>query len=161
MNIVLSVDDGNIRVRGLEGEIDIKLDDGDLDLDNIKSRRIEVDYDDGNIEIENVNAQGFKENDILIITGDDGDVNLRNCKFDDIEINLDDGSVILYNIDLANLYVDIDDGDFESMMDVQNRGRVRVKVDDGDVELRLPEDISAYFNLFAYDGRIRTDFRLK
>ncbi|MFC1730335.1 DUF4097 family beta strand repeat-containing protein [candidate division KSB1 bacterium] len=158
MNLELTADDGDVSVTDLEGEITVDIDDGDLNFENLSTNRIEITMDDGDIDFDNVRQMTEAERALVFISFDDGNVDVRRTEMEEFEIGGDDGDITLLDVTVKNLEIDLDDGDFDGDLEVKPSGRIRVIIDDGDAIMNLPEDISAYFNLYAYDGRIRTDF---
>lgn len=161
MDLDLNADDGNIRVTNVEGDFDIKTDDGDIFLFDSKGGSIEINIDDGDVRIENLSRLQQNSASTITISCDDGEIFLRDVDVESIDLNVDDADVYFDNVTFKNLTADLDDGDFDADVVVQNDGRVRIWNDDGTVELRMQEEIDAYFNLVAYDGRIRTNYPIK
>jgi len=161
MNLDLTVDDGDVWIDDIEGEIVIDIDDGDVEIKNVLTNRVEIDVDDGDIELEDLKQANKGSKGLLFVNGDDNDVIIRRAEMETIEIEGDDGMIEFYDVVLKNLDIDLDDGEFDAEMDVMESGRLRIMVNDGDVTLTLPKNISAYFNLYTYGGRIRTDFPLE
>lgn len=158
MNLDLTSDDGDIRVTDVQGEMSLNTDDGDIILYDVNITRLDVDIDDGDFRAENVKPVQSYPNSIIFVTCDDGEIVLRNVETETIDMNLDDANVIMRNVTVTNLTADLDDGDFEADITLGDNGRIRIWSDDGTVELWLPEQINAQLNLFAYSGRIRTNF---
>ncbi len=158
LDLDLSSDDGDISIDNVEGDISVEIDDGDINIDNVRSNRIELDIDDGEIELDNVKRTDGNSKGLLIISGDDSEVILRRTEMETIEVDGDDSEVTFYDVVTKNLDVDLDDGEFDGDLKFIDSGRVRILIDGGDVSLALEKNISAYFNLYANDGRIRSDF---
>lgn len=158
MNLDLNTDDGDIQVTDVHGDLNLEVDDGDVFLCDIQSQKIEVNLDDGDLRIENVKPINSNISSIIFVSCDDGEIVVRQSHAETMDFDVDDGGVFLEEVTVKNLNVDLDDSDFESELDVLEDGRIRVWSDDGNIELWLPEKISAHFNLFARSGRIRTNF---
>ena len=161
MNLDLNTDDGDIRVSNVEGDFDFDVDDGDIFLFDSKGSRIEVNIDDGDVRFENINRLHQNSASTITITCDDGEIFLRDVDVESIDLNVDDADVYFVNVSFKNLTADLDDGDFDADIVVQKDGRIRIWNDDGTIELRMPEQLDAYLNLFAYSGRIRTNYPVK
>ncbi|MFC1555868.1 DUF4097 family beta strand repeat-containing protein [candidate division KSB1 bacterium] len=158
MNLDFTADDGDMRIANVRGEFSFNLDDGDLTIEDCRSDRIEAELDDGDIEIDNMEPLSGAGTGLIFIAVDDGNVFLRRTKINAVDIEGEDGEIVFRDVELKDLDVNLDDGDFEADMNIRESGKVRINLDDGDVDIDLPEELSAYFNLYAYDGRIRTNF---
>jgi len=161
MDLDLNTDDGDIRVTNVEGDFDISVDDGDIFLFDSKVRRIKINIDDGDIRIENVSRLQQNSASSITISCDDGEIFLRDVDVESIELNVDDADIYFDDVSFKTLTADLDDGDFDADIVIQDDGRVRIWNDDGTIELRMQENIEAYFNLVAYDGRIRTNYPIE
>lgn len=158
VNLELTVDDGDIRIAQIEGEIIIEADDGDITLEDCTANRVDISVDDGDVDIDNVRQADAGAKGLLFASVDDGNIFLRRSSFESIEFDGDDSEVVFRDVEVKYLDINLDDGDVEVDMDIRNEGRVRINLDDGDVDVDLKREIGASFNLSAYDGRIRTNF---
>ena len=161
MDLDLNADDGDIRVTNVDGDFDLDADDGDIFLFDSNGGRIEVNLDDGDLRFENINRMQQNTTSSVMISCDDGEIFFRDVDLETIDLNIDDGNVYFDNVSFKNLTADLDDGDLDADIVIQNDGRVRIWNDDGTIELNMPEDLNASLNLFAYGGRIRTNYDIE
>lgn len=161
-------DDGNVDIEGWRGEIECRLDDGDVTFVNIASPRAKIDLEDGNAEIE-------RHEGTLVISGDDGDVTISDSSIPECRIEIEDGDIEISDSE-GNCEIDTDDGDVELRR--FRGGTIEIAVEDGDVDiglldtddldldvttsdgnviLELDPRVSASFTIDVDDGRIRLD----
>ncbi len=155
-NIELVNDDGNVDLKNLTGEISVEMDDGDTWLNNITSDDMEINVDDGDVFFENVKKASEKS--VFTVECDDGRVTFDNCEAASVDIRNDDGRIEMNDLKLTKLFAIVDDCDIKGDIIPVGKIEVDIRTDDGDVEIYLPGDISAYFDLSSNGGRIRTDF---
>lgn len=87
-NLDIKGDDDDYYINNLNGDISMRVDDGDITLENCRGRFFEFELDDGDLNMDGGNGS-------LKIDSDDGDVNIKSGSFDQIEADVDDGSVII------------------------------------------------------------------
>lgn len=163
-----SGDDGEVMIRDWEANIKCLLDDGDIDLQNIRSNRTKLVTEDGTLRIENLNSE-------LFIESDDGDVYLRDCNSlecriecedgeitirdsqGNFEISTDDGDVELLRILVENLQIKSNDGDLDLDFLKTDRIDVDISTDDGNVSMDIEKGISVDFLLESDDGSVRVN----
>ncbi|MCP4727955.1 MAG: DUF4097 domain-containing protein [bacterium] len=155
-NIELVNDDGDVELRNLSGDVSVEMDDGDTRLSNIKSDEIELNIDDGDVFLENISK--LSDNSVINVECDDGRVIFEQCEAASVEIRNDDGRVELNELKLTKLFIIVDDCDVDGEIVPVGKVDIDIRTDDGDVDLYLPQNISAYFDLTSSDGRIRTNF---
>lgn len=127
-NLNCRLDDGDITIEGIDGDLYVKADDGTIRVtDAIGS--IEGDSDDGRIILENFTGKAF-------LDSDDGDI-LLSGNFSTLDLESDDGDIRVKNLADSSM-----DNDW------------RIKTDDGDVDIYFTEDFSANFHIHTDDGRI-------
>jgi len=160
-------EDGDVEIEDWAGEIECKMDDGDLQLRHIVAPHIDIRFADGNISIEDLEGE-------LEIMGDDGNISIENCKTPQASIELEDGNVIIRDSG-GNFKIATDDGNVKmfrthvKQMDIHTEdGRVdldlvksrdidlTIRTIDGNVTVDLEAGISASFSIDTNDGRIRT-----
>lgn len=144
-NLELSVGDGDIEAGGGDGAVDVSADDGEVTVGAVESAAGEI--GDGRLRM----SEGASVGDL---TADDGDLDLAIQGFDgDITIQSDDGTVeaaLAPTLD-ATVEVHTDDGsvrvedgildDIETTEGTTRgtvgtgRGRLTIRIDDGDVRL--------------------------
>lgn len=124
-------DDGNVRITGWQGDMDLRMDDGDLDLAEIAAGRISINLDDGNLDGRDVAAA-------LTIVSDDGDIHLTGMAGPELVLACDDGDV---DISFAGPAPD----------------QLKAAADDGDIRLHFPAGASFDYEIRTDDGRVRLD----
>jgi DUF4097 and DUF4098 domain-containing protein YvlB len=164
----LNGDDGNVEISDWRARIELVLEDGDIELENIVSPQIQIDLEDGDVTIRGLEGK-------LELDAEDGDVELRGCKIDRCRINLEDGDVSIRNSE-GSFEIDVEDGEINlselraKLVDIRASDGdvdldllkvddidVDISTEDGDVTLRLQSGISAVFDVETDDGRIRVD----
>lgn len=87
----ISLDEGNLHVAGLEGNMDLETDAGDIKVDLVenlsKSTRMEVEADKGNIEI------NLKKNPVEYTKNEANHMKGKINKVCDLEVSADNGTV--------------------------------------------------------------------
>lgn len=122
ISLNLRLDDDNSTVENIDGEISLSMSDGDALLRDVHGDRFDLEADDGTIEL--IGGRGT-----LDISLDDGDIIVRDGNFDEIIGRMADG-------------------DMEIATKLADKGRYRVRADDGDI----------YFNVLGGGGEFHLDF---
>jgi len=161
-------DDGDVRISGWQGNIEISLDDGDVDLKDLRAERVVIEIEDGEVTARGLDGEFF-------LTGDDGDLLLTESKIGwarirvedgDVEITksegdfdlvLEDGDVRLRAVKAGNLDIRSSDGDIFVDLLLGDPPDINLETDDGRVELGLRTGTSARFSIHTDDGRISLD----
>lgn len=168
LELDLEGEDGDISIEEWEGIINCRLDDGDINLENILSPKTRINFQDGDLRITALQGE-------LLAFGDDGDVILTNCNTSRCQIELADGDVRIKNSE-GNFEIETDDGDIMASdlraqtVDIRSEdGEIElyllkteeidlhVKTDDGNVNIDLEPGISATISIDTDDGRLRMD----
>ncbi len=145
-NLDLHTGDGNVEIQGVRGEIALQSGDGKLNLSQLQGR-LRASTGDGNIEMRNVSG------DVTLNTGDGridatgmdgalraetGDGRIRiNGRFDVLDIRTGDGGI-----------------EAAATEGSKAESNWTLKTGDGDLTLRIPENISADVELHTSDGHI-------
>lgn len=155
-------DDGEVDIQNWAGEIDCRIDDGDITMRNISGDKTTIRGEDGDIEIENLTGY-------LTIEVDDGDVFLDACEMPrcrleaedgDIEISeaqgsfditVDDGNVTMRQIAATGLIIRANDGDIDLDLLAVETMDADIRTDDGDVTVGLEKGFSLSFHVSADD----------
>jgi hypothetical protein len=155
-------DDGDVEISGWAAEIDCRIDDGDITLQNISGDKTSIWGEDGDIRIDNLTGE-------LSIELDDGDVVLTACEMPrcrleandgDIEISeaqgsfditVDDGNVTMRQISAAGLIIRSNDGDIGVDLLAGEMLDADIRTDDGDVTIELEKGFSLSFHASADD----------
>lgn len=159
-------DDGDIEIDGWEGQITLRLEDGDIRLTDIDAPRTEVVLEDGDLEIDGLVGE-------LVVEMEDGDVDLFNCetmraqiRLEDGDLTLDscsgsfelysaDGDLHLSRLEAEKLEIRLQDGSADVALLKTEDLDMNVRTGDGNVVVDLEEGISAEFTIETGDGRIR------
>jgi len=127
-NLNCRLDDGDITIEGINGDLYLKADDGTIRVSDTQGS-IEGDTDDGRIHLENFSGKAY-------LDSDDGDI-LLSGSFSTLELESDDGDIRVRNLEGSSM-----DHDWH------------IKTDDGDVEIYFTKDFSADIHIKTDDGRI-------
>lgn len=164
----LNGDDGSVEIEKWNAQIEIKLDDGDINLFDCEPGKTKIRGADGNISLDGISGS-------LDILADDGDIDVIRGRFSECRIQLSDGDIKVRDSE-GNFYIEVDDGTTDllriktNVMDLKSEdgdfdiellktGKLdlEIKTDDGDIDIGLQKGISASFTIDVDDGRIRTD----
>ena len=168
MELDLQGDDGDIDIEKWSGKIEIKIDDGEINMYECEPGKTRIRAEDGDISLDGHSGS-------IDIIGDDGDIDLNRGRFTecriqlsdgdirvrdsegDFFIELDDGTTELLRIKTNVMDLKCEDGDFDIELLKTGKLDIEIRTDDGDIELGLQKGISASFSIDVDDGRIRTD----
>lgn len=158
----LDGDDGDVDIQNWAGEIDCRIDDGNITLRNISGEKTTIRGEDGDIEIENLTGD-------LMIEVDDGDVFLNTCSMPhcrleaedgditiseakgSFDITVDDGNVTMRQITARGLIMRSEDGDIDLDLLATETLDADIRTDDGDVTIDLEKGFSLSFHISADD----------
>ena len=164
----LQGEDGDVEIEGWEGEISLRLEDGDVELADIDSPSTDISIEDGDVSIDRLSGE-------LKIAGEDGDLRVSDCSLADgrfrledgdatfsrcegsARFDLDDGDLALERFRPDGVTVRTEDGDVELDFLASDSMDVEVRTGDGDVYVDLAGDSSAAFTVDTGDGGIRID----
>lgn len=164
----LDGDDGSIEVERWRGDIEIRSDDGSIELVECSSRSTTIRCEDSDIAIDGHSGSldiDADDAEILISRGrfdgcrivlEDGDVRIRDSE-GDIEVVAEDADTELYRISSSRLDLESEDGGFDVDLLGGGPASVEIRTGDGDVELGLRGGVSARVSVDTGDGRIRVD----
>lgn len=165
VTLELRGDDGDVEVSGWRSDIDCRLDDGDVDLEDVSSGHTRIHIEDGDITLTKLTGD-------VTVNGDDGDVTvsksaLGHAMFSvedgdidvvdstgDIEITVDDGDVDLRRVAVDRVDVRGNDGDVDLDITIGPESHISVATDDGDVTLRLGGELSFEYLVTMDDGDV-------
>ncbi len=154
INLKIENDEGNVEITEITGSLRLRLDEGDVFLNNLESSKIDVSLDEGDLVCKN--ARGASST--LFVNIDEGSVRLSNCEFATIDLESDEGDFILNGLVIKDGDLQSDEGDIEANFSLLADGRCKMRTDEGDIFIRVPEDFNAQLRFQAREGRIRTDF---
>lgn len=130
----LKGDDDDYRIRNVNGQIFMDVDDGDIMLSDCKGELMDLTVEDGDIDIEG--ARGH-----LTAELDDGDLYAKNCDFNSVDLRCNDGELKIETT-------------------VNNGGDYNFRTDDGDVVLNV-KDGGGSFEIKHDDGHVRATSRFQ
>ncbi len=158
-------DDGDIAISGWTGKLDLTLDDGDFRLKDITAPNVSIRMQDGDASLERIAGD-------LTLHCDDGNIEITDAKlptavieFQDgdcvltraegrFRIRMDDGGVTLAEVRAPELVIRGEDGHVRAELLSVDNPEISVTMDDGDIDLAVPEDLSAAFSVQADDGTV-------
>ncbi len=133
-NLSCQTDDGDIRGKNIQGKIKLKTDDGDINIVEVHGS-VSVTSEDG--EISCTHIEGGIE-----ARSDDGDIHLTG-RLDWLDVRAEDGDIRI-----------------ELIPDSVMERDWKIRADDGDVELYVPQDFTARFRIKTDDGNIKSELPL-
>jgi len=164
----LQGEDGKVDIDRWSGDMEIKLEDGEINLYECAPGKTRIRSQDGDITLDGHSGA-------LDIIAEDADLDINRGRFTECRIQLDDGDTRIRDSE-GDFYLEIEDGDSEllniktSVMDLKSEDGLfdvellktdkldlEIRTDDGDVRVGLQKGISATFSIDVDDGRIRTD----
>jgi len=166
-------DDDPLSISGVQGEVKVISDDGEIRLDGINSPRIRIESDDGDIILKEVVSAGLltinsDDGDMeiydsqaqeLSVSTDDGDIDLSNVR-GDILIHTGDGRINLIDVDASSLEIKTGDGTVRVETTIHSGGTYRISTEDGNIYLTIPGDCSARFDATT-EGRFDIDLPIE
>ena len=118
-------------MRNIEGELDIKIEDGDVTISDYSGYDCLIDIEDGQLDMERVSGN-------FNINSEDGDVELRYLRAGTLKARSSDGDI----------YVDLLDSDEPD---------IEIRTDDGKAVIDFDANISIEIEAETDDGHIKTD----
>lgn len=123
-------DDGDYRIRNVDGKISLDLDDADVDLSACSGDYFRFQLDDGDVTMDEGRGS-------LDVDADDADVKIMNAHF-------------------TSILADVDDGDLEIETSLADNGQYRISGQDGLIALTVTNG-GGKFYIRHGDSRITTD----
>lgn len=105
VSLTIKGDDGDYKIKNVNGAISIDVDDADIDLAGCSGNRFNFKLDDGDVTMD----EGKGE---LEIDADDGDVQISNAHFSSINADMDDGDLLIETdlVDNGRYFIQAQDG---------------------------------------------------
>ncbi|MTI22756.1 hypothetical protein E1176_17120 [Fulvivirga sp. RKSG066] len=106
ISLDINGDDDDYLINNIKGSIALKLDDGDVELNNCGGSSFDFNADDADISMRGGSGS-------IKIRQDEGEVNIKNAAFSEIDATMDDGDMVI-ETSLASdgsYYFKADDGD--------------------------------------------------
>jgi hypothetical protein len=158
VRLKLQSDEGDVDVTGTAGELTIKVDEGNIEIENVVSENLEITVDEGGVRIGNSKSDG---RGFWKINSDEGAVRLEEGIVEELDIHTDEGDIILSDISVKRFWLSADEGDIIADFQPERDGQYRMETDEGDFEIRLPEDAALRVKLQSQEGRIDTEFKIE
>lgn len=111
VNLDLEGDDEDYRISSIDGSLNIKADDSQVDLNDCRG-------------------------DEFFVELDDGDLNMNGGK-GELRLDIDDGDARILNGDFSNIQIDTDDSELDITTRLADNGNYRFDLDDGDLRLNI------------------------
>jgi hypothetical protein len=104
-NLQIRGDDGNYRIKNVNGSISLDLDDADVNLAGCSGDNFRFQLDDGDVVMDE--GRG-----VLDVDADDADVRIEHANFSSISADMDDGDLIIETslANAGNYYINSQDG---------------------------------------------------
>lgn len=129
--------------------LDLEGDDGSVHISDMASD-LELRTDDGEIDLFQCSFAGAE------LSAEDGDISIKSCR-GDFEIESDDSDIDVEDCEIAELRIEVEDGNVDLDLVAVPGMDWQVISDDGDIDLDIEGEPSAEFGLETDDGDIRVD----
>lgn len=153
----LTSDEGDILVTGIEEAVQIQLDEGDVEITDVRSDDLQIDIDEGDVDILNA---GQVQKGYWKIESDEGTIYFENGQVDEIDFTSDEGDIIVKECEFSRFWLASDEGDLIVDFTPKQRGEYHMEADEGNLEITLPEKSDIDLRLLTEEGYIKTDFKL-
>ena len=151
IRVRLACDEGDVRANGVEGELIIEVDEGDVTIEEALISQLEILVDEGDVNV--VRSRDDKEG-YCKVEADEGHVILTDCMFSDIDIRSDEGDVELDNVSAGSIWIGVDEGDIYSHFTPSSDGSYHLESDEGHIDISIPAESDLSLRLIADEGRI-------
>lgn len=149
LDLDLSTHQGDIRVDGSEGRLNLHSVEGDVEVQGGREL-IAVQTVEGIVTIRG--ARGRVE-----VNAVEGDLRLTGIS-GSIRAQSVDGDVTMEDVDLTELDVNTVDGDISFRGPIRPSGRYRINTHDGDIVVNLTQDLNAVVSVSTFDGNFEAGF---
>jgi hypothetical protein len=155
-HLILESDEGDVTVRGIEGEVRIDSDEGNVEVENLSHGDVSVQTDEGEIECRNLQLDDGR----LVLGSDEGTIRASDVSTHSVSGETDEGGYVLLRINAGSGKLSSDEGDVELEAARFDEGTWNITADEGDVDLFIPVNADAEVALESNSGSIRSDFSL-
>lgn len=149
LDLDLSTHQGDIRVDGSEGRLNLHSVEGDVEVQGGREL-VAVQTVEGLVTIRG--ARGRIE-----VNAVEGDLRLTGVS-GSIRAQSVDGDVTMEDVDLTELDVNTVDGDISFRGPIRSSGRYRINTHDGDIVVDLTQDLNAVVSVSTFDGNFEAGF---
>jgi hypothetical protein len=143
VNLMMRGDDDNYQIEGIQGDIKLKANDGEVTFSSMHGNELDIELEDGYININDCNS-------ILSVNLKDGNLVIQDSQINDLSIKAIDGDITSKNSTSINSSIKIADGDIH--LD-KAKGVLQVKSTDGGIKLNEVECSST--SIRTTDGDIQ------
>ncbi len=147
VSLDLEGEDGNVGISNWRAKIDCTLEDGDIDLEDIVSSRIQIEVEDGDVSINRLEGE-------LLVDAEDGDVEIRRSKTPRCRVSLEDGDLTIRQSE-GDFEIDVEDGDVD--LSELRAEILEIRASDGDVDLNLLKTEDVDWGISTEDGDVTID----
>ena len=157
INLSLTADEGDVSVNSIQGDLDIRVDEGEIRIKDIDFIDMNFYADEGDIFGENLQ----NKNGRISIEVDEGDVNFNHVITKKFNLECDEGDVTLEEFSSNTSNIITDEGSIDIEMVLNGEDRYDISTDEGNVSIYLEPSPDVQLDLETNDGRIRSDFDIK
>ncbi len=169
LQLNLNGDDGDVEIEDMAANIECRLSDGDMEINNVVAKFIKLNLEDGSLKMKDIKAE-------LDLKIDDGDIRIvdysgKECTVDledgqlemdnasgNFDFSSDDGDMELRHLTVGTLKASSNDGDIYIDIVESDAPDIEIKVDDAKVIVDINENISTKIEIETDDGSINTSF---
>lgn len=156
INLNLVNDEGDVIVKSIIGDVEIRVDEGDIEISDVAFNELNLTVDEGDIDgVDLKNPDGR-----LTIDVDEGDVLFENVIVRRLRVECDEGDITIKKMSCNSCNIATDEGDIELDIALHENDRYRVASDEGNVSFYLSNNPDVKLDLEAEDGSIRSDFNV-
>jgi hypothetical protein len=156
INLNLVNDEGDVIVKSIIGDVEIRVDEGDIEINDVAFNELNLAVDEGDI-----NGVDLKNPDgRLTIKVDEGDVLFENVSLRRLRVECDEGGITFKKLSCNSCSIATDEGDVDLDIVLNDNDRYRVSSDEGDLSFDLPNNPDVKLDLESQDGDIRSDFNV-
>jgi hypothetical protein len=141
----------DVTVHGTEGQVLIKVGEGDVDVIGGRGR-VTIRAIEGDVTLNDAGGE-------IQVISIDGDVTVENSS-GNITVETTDGDIQLGNIESSNIEAVSVDGDIWFAGTLQAQGLYTFNTHDGDVTVLIPANASVRVSVATYDGELSSDFEI-
>ncbi|MFH1843125.1 MAG: DUF4097 family beta strand repeat-containing protein, partial [bacterium] len=162
----LNGDDGDVEIEDWRGDIECQLDDGNIELVDVRNKitsisledgdlliqglsgDLDVDLEDGEVEISDLSSDNCR------VVAEDGDIEIEDSE-GNFTLGTEDGEIIVKNTLAEEMEVSASDGDIEIELRQTADLDLHAESEDGDITVIVEDGTSASFTIDVDDGDIR------
>jgi len=142
---------GDIEVGDQAGDLLVSTGNGDLEVRGAESAKLEVDTGNGHVDLVNARSDAIR-----VDTGN-GRVTVDDVRTDELHVDTGNGSVDAVRLEVGEVRIDTGNGSVDVELASLGAGPVVVDTGNGAIYLRLPRDANAEVNAESGHGRVRVD----